>query len=581
VKRLPRWAWVSLLVLAAMVAVILLLPFFLDVDRFRPQIVSILEKETGRRVQIGKIRARFFPSVGLVVEEVRIGHPAAFAEGDFLSADAVRANLAWGPLFRRELQFSSIEILHPRLALLEDDRGRTSYDFSTPKKAAKAPVGSGFRLGDIDYIALDDLELIFGRVAGTRRQVVPSVRAWKIRGRLSDVALDTKRLRQWRAESDLSGIRVEARGLKGPIEFRSGEFHLRDGAIESKFEADLARAARVKGAFRVANVEKAVAEFDLSAPVLDLDQILGEGVAGESAGRASAPAPQPRKSELLARGRLNVERLRWAPYEASSARAEVRIFTDRVEFWPAGASVAGGSLGVSARIDRRQTPERFSANIEVRNLDVGKLLSASPETRGKLSGTGELTVQLFGSFGPAFANALIGSGSLSIRDGKLPGFNLGGTMQSLAKLQHVLNLGGGAGVPSGETPFRSITADLQFAGARVASERIHLDSPSGTVDLKGSFGFDRTLNYDGQAVLTPGAEGGGQTAVDAVAGVLGGVMKQRIERASIPFAVRGTFSDPKIQPGRGIPSFRTSPQAERTEEQTEKKKSLLDFLRRP
>jgi len=578
-KKIPRWAFWTLGIVGVLVVVALILPYFLDVDRYRPQIISLVEKETGRKLTIGKIRARLFPRVALVVEEIALGHPAGFAEGNFLSAEAVRANLAWGPLFRREFQLSSIEIISPKLALLEDDRGRTSYDFTPPKKAGKAEAsGSGFRLADIDYITLSDLELSFGRVAGARRTVVPSVRAWKIGGRLSDVALDEKRLKEWKADGDLSGITVEVPGLKGPVEFRSGEFTLREGAIDSKFEADLARAGRVKGSVRVANVEKALAEFELTAASLDLDKLMAEGPPGKAV--PPPPAPQPRRSELVARGKLNVARLRWSPYEAGDARAEVRIFTDRVEVWPAQTALAGGSLGVSARIDRRQTPERFSANIEVRNLDVAKLLAYSPETRGKLSGTGELTLQVFGMFGPTFTNSLTGSGNLAIRDGRLPGFDLGSSMRSLAKVQQVLNLGG-RGAGSGETPFRSITSDLKIGGGRLSSERINLDSPSGTVDLRGSFGFDGTLNYDGQANLTPGAEGASQSPVGVLAGAIGGITGRSIQQLSVPFAVRGTFSDPKIQPGRGIPSFRSAPAQQPADQTEEKKKSILDLFRKP
>ena len=45
---------------------------------------------------------------------------------------------------------------------------------------------------------------------------------------------------------------------------------------------------------------------------------------------------------------------------------------------PAAMFLYGGTLQLSARTDSRQEPERFSANIQLRGLDVGRMLAAAP-----------------------------------------------------------------------------------------------------------------------------------------------------------------------------------------------------------
>jgi len=577
VKRLPRWAWYLLAAVAFILLVGLIVPYFLDADRYRSVIASAIQDQTGRSVTIGKIRARLLPRVGFVIESFALGNPRGFAEGNLIAVDQIRGGLAWGPLFRREFQLSSIELVHPALVLLEDERGKTNYDFDTKKKPGAAAESSGFRLADIDTIQLTDVEVTLARVTGRQRKIVPFLHVTHITGELGNVALDAARLKQWTADAHLAGVRGELAGLRGQAEFRSGEFKLRDGAIESNFEGDLGKVARVKGSLRVADVEKAVAEFELSTPLLDLDQVMAQA---ESSPAVPAAAG---KSELVARGRLSADRIRYAPYEATGGKAELRIFTDRMEIWPVTLALYGGSLGVSARVDKRQLPERFSANIEARNVDVGKMLASDPGTRGKITGTGELTLQVFGSFGPDVFNSLTGSGNVAVRDGRFPGFNLGGAMQTLAKVRQVLTLGQGT-IPSGETSFSAITGDLSLGGGRVRSNLIHVDSSAGTVDMRGSFGFDQTLEYDGQAVLISSSSGGIESPVDAVAKVLGGVMKQTVGRITVPFAVRGTFADPKIQPGRGIPGISTTPSPgaqQPAQQQPEKKKSILDIFRKP
>src|SRR5574337_349368 len=271
------------------------------------------------------------------------------------------------------------------------------------------------------------------------------------------------------------------------------------------------------------------------------------------------------------RPRLTAEHLRWSPYVTDKANAELRIFTDRVELWPVTVELYGGTLQVSARSDRTQTPGRFSSNAQVRNLDVGKLLAASA-ARGKLSGIGELNLQLFGSLTPEIRKSLTGSGNFAVRNGRLPGLNLSGGLESLARLTGV----------GGDTPFTLLQGDLSIAQGRVVSKQIHLDSPEGTVDLHGSLGLDGTLNYDGQAVLAPSGAGGKPTAVDAVAGILGGVLKQNVSRITVPISIRGTLQDPKFLPGAGRIAVESStPPSKGQPAPPPPKKGILDLFRRP
>lgn len=578
VKKFPRWAKILLGLIVLVVLVALIAPYFLDADRYRPTIVAAIEEQTGRTVTIGKIRAKLFPRVGFAIENFALANPKGFAEGNLLTVETIRGGLAWMPLFQGEIQLHSVELVHPTLILLEDDRGQTNYDLAAKKKPAASTASSGFRLADISSILLTDVDVTLARVAGRKRNIVPLVHASKLNVELGNIALDAARLKQWTADADLSGVRGELSGIRGQLEFRSGELTLKQGAIESEFDSDVGKLARVKGKIHVADIEKAVAEFDLSTPLLDLDQ-----VAAATEPTPSTPSAS-RKSELIARGRLAADRIRFAPYEATGAKADMRVFTDRVEIWPVTVAVYGGSLGVSARVDKRQSPERFSANIEVRNVDVGKMAAASPDTRGKITGTAELTLQTFGSLGPSVLNSLTGTGNFAVRDGKFPSFNLGGAMQALGKMQQIMTLGQSS-LPSGETTFKSITGDLSLGGGRVSSSCIHVDSSAGTVDMRGSFGFDQTLKYDGKANLAASASAGASNPLGAISTVLGGVVKQTVGR--IPsFSVGGTFSDPKIRPGPPLASLcgstsQPAPQQQAAPQPEQKKKSIFDIFKKP
>src|SRR5437899_12026594 len=68
-KRVPRWLWALMIALVLMVAAGLILPYFLDADRYRTLIAAAIESETGRTVSLGRIRLRLLPRVGFVVED--------------------------------------------------------------------------------------------------------------------------------------------------------------------------------------------------------------------------------------------------------------------------------------------------------------------------------------------------------------------------------------------------------------------------------------------------------------------------------------------------------------------------------
>ena len=577
VKRLPRWLWIVGSLLIVLILLALIVPYFLDVDRYRPTIAAQIQEATGRKVTLGKLHARLLPTVGFTVDQFTLGNPPGFADGDLLTAESIRGSLALGPLLRREFQLTSVEIVHPHLYLLEDDRGRVNYELEAPKKPGQKKAESSVTV-TIDAIEVSDAELTLARVTGSRKKVVPSLHARKMNVTLEDVALDAKKLKQWKADADLDGVVLVLPGIKPPLEFRSGSLALRNGGIDAKFAATLGDITKADGTLKVKDIEKALVTFDLKTSLLDLDQVTTASVKSET----TPATPARGRSGMLAQGRIAAERIRLAPYEATGATADVRIFDDRMEIWPVKAALYGGVVQVSARADTRQTPQRFSANIQLSDLDVGKMLAASPDTRGKMTGTGQLRLQVFGALGDNLLNSLNGTGDLSVRDGKFPGFNMG-TLGSLAKVQQLLSFGqsGGGG---GDLTFTSITGDMNIGGGRIESNRIHVDSPSGTVDLKGSMGFDQMLAYDGQANLTKSASGQA-SPTDALFGIIGAATKRNVSGLSIPFSIRGTFSEPKVGPGRGLPQFAGTSSTQTTQQpaqqQEQKKKSIFDLFKKP
>jgi uncharacterized protein involved in outer membrane biogenesis len=570
-RRFPLWAKIFLGLFVVLLLVVLAVPYFLNVDRYRDTISEAIAKQTGRKVTVGAIRARLFPGAGVTVADLHIGNPPGFPAGDLVGADEIRMNVALAPLLHEVIHVNSVELVRPKLTLLTDSSGKNNYTFTASDSAEKAAAksgdsSSGISLDQIDSINLTGAEIVVGSVI--KDAAAPLADTKGINITLHNFAVSPMRMHDWQAESNLSSVTLALSGWKDPIAFHTGQFTLSGGKLDAQFVADLATAADIKGTVNVPDFEHPQVNFEMSSSQLDIDKLLavaGSGPSGPGSSAsapqkseanaptkptaktpakpaANAPAPAPvAKSELVARGHINIEKITTKPYTVGPANVEIRVYTDRAELWPISIGMYGGTLQLSSRVDRVTDPARFTANVQMRNLDVAKVLDVSPSARGKMGGTGELDLQLLGALSDAWKKTLSGTGKFAVRNGHLPGVNLAGAAESVMKM---------AGV-GGDTPFTVLEGDIVIADQRVSSKQIHLDSSVGIVDLRGSLGLDSTLDYQGSVTVSPTAAlGSGK-----VGSVVGGLIGNRVGKITVPFALAGTIESPKVAPGKSLPSF--------------------------
>jgi len=556
VSRLPRWAWIS----AGIVALVLLIgvigPLFINVDKYRPRIAAAIEAQTGRQVTLGAIHARLLPSAAMIVDGFQISNPKNFADGQLLSADQIRGGLTLTALVRGDIHVTSLKLVRPKLVLTQDELGRTNYTFPS-ESGARNPGGAagtsseasgGFALDSIDKISLVDADVTLQQIPARGAQPFVVVAAHKINVEMGNVLLDANAIKQWSASADLGGISVEMGALAAPAEFKSGDVKLENGTLDANFRVQVGKVADVKGTIHVTDVTKAEATFDLSTPELDAGALLAAiRKTPELHGSGDAAAMAAKTDELLAQGKISAERVTWPPYTGGNASAEIHIYADRMAVMPAVMFLYGGTLQLSARTDSRQDPERFSANLQLRSLDVGRMLASAPGgMKGKMTGFADFDLQLLGASGEAWQKTLTGNGNFSIRDGKLPGVNLAGALGALAKV---------AGL--NETSFKRISGDLNVGGGRVSTKETKMDSSSGVVDLSGGVGLkDQAMNFDGKATLTLG--GAAAVPAEIISSLLSATSSKPVSGITVPFSIGGTLSNPIFLPGKGIPGIGTN-----------------------
>ncbi|MGH9354724.1 MAG: AsmA family protein, partial [Terriglobia bacterium] len=131
---------VVILLVAFVVAVVVVAPRLFDVDRYRPQVISLLEQQTGRPVEIGHLSLSVFPVVSIKVDRLSIGNPPGFPPVNWLSIQQVRALLDSKALWHRQIVIRSLDLEKPVLSLQSDPHGRWNTQF-TPAAKLNQPGG--------------------------------------------------------------------------------------------------------------------------------------------------------------------------------------------------------------------------------------------------------------------------------------------------------------------------------------------------------------------------------------------------------------------------------------------------------
>src|SRR5579864_2412159 len=136
---MKRFLKITGIVVAVIIVVILLIPLFINVDNFRPDVEKKLGEALGRQVHIGKISASIF-SGGAEADNISISDDPAFSKDPFLQASSLKIGLKLIPLiFSREFKVTSLTISNPDIRLLTNSAGKWNYS-SLGNSAQGAPA---------------------------------------------------------------------------------------------------------------------------------------------------------------------------------------------------------------------------------------------------------------------------------------------------------------------------------------------------------------------------------------------------------------------------------------------------------
>jgi uncharacterized protein involved in outer membrane biogenesis len=127
---------------ALLIAVVFVAPVLLNADRYRSKAISYLEQSTGKRVEIGRLTATFFPKLSIHVEEFGVKSPPLFPPSYILKVARIDAQIDAWALLHRQVVIRSLLLDEPVINLVSDPDGPWNFENPGAKsRPSSFPIG--------------------------------------------------------------------------------------------------------------------------------------------------------------------------------------------------------------------------------------------------------------------------------------------------------------------------------------------------------------------------------------------------------------------------------------------------------
>ena len=525
---------IVLIVVGVLIVVVLVAPFLIPVNQFRPTIEEKASAALGRKVELGNLSLSLL-SGSLSADNISVGDDPKFSSSPFLTAKSLNVGVEVMPLiFSKTLNVTGVTIASPQVTLLRNAAGQWNYS-SLGASAAKSqarqapaekPSGAPNAAADISIkkLTLSDGSILVGSTNSQKRSTYDHVNVTA-----SDVSITSK-----------FPVTVTA-GLPS-----GGKFKL-DGTVGPVDEADTALTP-LSAKLNVTSLNLASTGFlDPSLGLGGLFDLNGtlESKSGEAETKGNAKLS---KALLIAGGspagvpltvdfntkynlRKNAGVLHPSTLKIGSAAARLNGTYES----------AGEATVVNIKLEGKDMPAK---DLEAFLPALGINLPKGASLQGGTLNT-DLTIT-----GPT--NRLVTNGTVGVFGTKLAGFDLGSKMSAISML---------TGVKTGkDLDIEKLTTNLRMAPDGLKADNFLAVLPTlgnltgaGTIDSKNNLDFKMAASLANAAAGTAGGTTSG--AASGIGGLLsqvtGGAGGCKGGTTTVPFLIHGTASDPKFIPDVG------------------------------
>ena len=527
------WVKVAAIVAALFVVVVILIPFLVNADTFRPTLQDQLSSALGRKVTFGHLSFSLL-SGSIIADDISIADDPAFSTSPFIGAKSLHIGVHVAALiFSRKVEITRLAVSSPSISLIHAENGK--WNFSSLGAASASPSPQSQQQTAIPNLTVGELKIEKGIATvstnpPTRKPLV-----------YTDINLTVKQFSFLKSfpfdlAAKLPGDgSVELSGTAGPLNQKN--------AADTPFQASL----KVK-------------HFDpIAAGVVDPSQ--GISMIVDTDAHLASDG-----TTLTSTGKIHAAKLQLAR-TGSPAPNPVDIdytVSDNLESRNGQVSdiaVHTGSVAVHVKGDFQETPQAILLDLHLTapNLPVDQLEQLLPVVGVQLpSGSslhgGTLTATL-AITGPATTTTL--AGPVEIDNTLLAGFDIGSKIQGINPFG---GKGGGTQIQTLRTNVNNSPQGTQFTNIYGALPQVGTASGNGTVSPSGALDFKLVAKFSpasGVGAVAGKAMGAVTGAVGGVGGMVGGFLHSKAKPApsasstsansgGIPLTITGTASSPSI-----------------------------------
>lgn len=516
-----------------LVVLLIVVPFLIPVNQFRPTIEEKASAALGRKVQVGDLSLSLLGGA-LSAKDLSIGDDPKFSPSPFLTAKSLSVGVEIMPLiFSKQLNVTGITIEEPQVTLLKNPAGEWNYSTignasrsgapaAQPQaKPANAPGGSSATADiSVKKLELKDGKIILGSTSSQQRTTYDHVNVTA-----SDFSLSSKFPVTVAADLPGGGT-LKLDGNVGPIDKTDATLTPLDAKLQVT-GLNLATTGILDPSLGLGGV------VDVNTTLANQD------------GFAQTNGTVKLSKALLVQGGspagvpLNVDYS--TKYDLRKNSGVLNSSTVKIGTATAKLNGTYGSQGEATVVDLKLSGEGMSAkDLEAFLPAIGVNL---PKGASLTAGTLSTNLNIKGP-----TNKLVTDGTIGLYTAKLSGFDLGSKMSAVSAL---------TGLKTGkDLDIEKLTTNVHMAPTGLRAENFLAVVPSvgnltgaGTLDSKNNLDFKMAATLTGGAI---GAIGGAGAGVGSVLGALGGSKGSSCKGGTtIPFQIQGTASDPKFIPDVG------------------------------
>jgi AsmA protein len=500
---MKRGLKIAAIVVGILIVIIIVIPFLVDANTFRPKLESDLSAALGRTVKVGNLSLSLL-SGSVSADDISIADDPTFSKTAFVQAKSLKVGVELIPLiFSKSLNVTELTLNQPEIGLVRSENGE-KWNFSSlgnAGQANKAPAepaktstpaptpAPGAATASNPNLSVAKLNVSDGRLTISRAGSSEKPRVYdKVDIQVTNFSF-TNAFPFKMSVSLPAGGSLKLDGTAGPIDASNAALTPLQAKVSIQ-EMNLATSGFIDPASGIAGI----ADFD--------GTVTSDGHEAKTSGTLKAD-----KLQVVAKGSPAGKTVELKYSVTHNLATQTGTLTEgEVAMGKAVAHLSGtyDAHGTTTSINMKLT----GAGMPVDDLEamlpaVGVTLPPGSQLKG-----GTLALD-FSTAGPV--DKLVTTGTIKLENSALAGFSLGSKMSAITAL-------GGKGGGGKDTTIQNFSADVREAPDGMRADNINLVVPSlATITGAGTVSASNALDF-------------------------------KMKGDGIPFSIEGTTADPKFVP---------------------------------